>query len=200
VKKRAFTLLEILISLSLLTILLGTLFYAYFQLSKPEQAADSALMWHMEEEKFVQKRLTRLFETTQLLFSTDNRLVFTFENPPCKEPELSGRVIGTLFLDASSHTLALAVWPSIGQSPNYITPLLENVSSLSYSFYFPSNHALQVDPDKVGVAFPKSGWQSTWEKAYGTLPVMLKLDVRYLNSEESTVFVFDLPSTLMVSY
>lgn len=202
-KKRAFTLLEVLISCSLLTLLMGTLFFSYRQVASPLPKEEEESFWKVREESFVQKRLTRVFKTAETLFSTEKSLVFTFERPPSDNPYLSGTVLGALFHDPQENVLALTLWPDPQthlRTPSETTLLLENVKKATFSFYFPPPSTYHpVDPQKIGDSYPLTGWQDVWKKTYQTLPVMLKICVTYGN-DQTVDYIFDLPSQAMVTY
>src|ERR1700733_12934608 len=110
-KKRAFTLIEVVVSLTLLSLLLGTLFFYYRSLSTQKKGMSDHL-WALKEETFCEMRLRPLFSSCNSLFTAENsHLVFTCERKAEQDPLLSGKVLARLFWDQGSETLCITFWP-----------------------------------------------------------------------------------------
>lgn len=198
-KRKFFTLFELLLSLMLLAILLTTLFGWYRHISFGKKKINEKEMAAMEERYF-DKQLQKILPKANLkpCFFTDKdgSLIFTFDNGVQSNPALSGTVLGRLFLDATTHTVCLGIWPSNGDDePFQIRKLLSNVESMRFSFYWPVDpFALAVDPSKVGKPEPNPGWPQSWEKEFGELPPMMKIVLEH-PKERFQEFVFDLPQS-----
>lgn len=207
-KKRALTLIEVMISLGLLSLLIATLFFWYNNLSKRKEEF-LKLKNPLMEERYALQRLQKILPSaaTPFFTSTDNGLVFLFEHPLCANPHLSSQVLGKLYFDKEAQCLCLGVWPkpekeNAPKSPSYTTILLDGVSSCFFEFYYPPNPLkLTVDPEAVGKPQPFEGWQKEWLSTYQTLPALVKIcvtrDAVKGLKEHSFDYCFDLPATIV---
>ncbi|NGX54868.1 MAG: hypothetical protein KR126chlam2_00488 [Chlamydiae bacterium] len=207
-RRRYITLIEMLISLALLSFLLSSLFFWYHHLTIRHDTL-AKKKWPLVEERYCDQRLQKLFSHIKLqspFFTTRDDLVFIFDNGPHPEPLLSHQVLGRLYYDERNNTLSLGVWPlpkeeSVTPSENLV--LLDRVTSLSFSFYYPPQPSKKtVETEQVGHPVPDEGWQSIWQQAYTAFPAMLKLTVirEGKKEDERLVFAFELPGEQLISY
>ncbi len=167
-RKHSITLVELLISLSLLTLLLSTLFFWYrhhtVQKNKIEKLKHPYL-----EERYLWQRLDHIVLAAESpVLGDSSTLVFRFDRGVSRDPKLSDRVVGKIYHDPGTRTLCLGVWPDFEDSkavtePSLSLTLLDEVDELKLRFYSPPNPFKKVvDPDQVGNPRPQDGWQSVW--------------------------------------
>lgn len=203
IKKRSLSLIEVMISLGLLSLLLSTLFFWYHSLTKQKEECRK-LKWPLMEERYAFQRLNSCVLKAELpFFTTESGLVFSFDHGVDSIPALSGKVLAHLYYDATSQQVRLGIWPMPNQdttftSPSYCTVLLEGVASCTFDFYQPADPFKQpVNPEEVGKSRPKDGWHQKWEAAYHTLPALVRIYIKRdpkKGLEEPTVhYCFDLP-------
>lgn len=180
-KRRALTLIELLLSLSFCALLTTSLFFWYRHLSqKKYELAQLTLPY--KEEQCAYQRLCRVFAKVELPFFTEEGVVFRFDRGIANHPRLSDRVLGKLYYDAPTQTLCLGIWPDLTQTEDPFSPsetllLLDQVESCLFSLYSPPPpFALPVDPEGVGQPKPLSGWQEVWLSDYETLPALIKIE------------------------
>lgn len=167
--RRPFTLLEVIIAMSLLAVIMTLLGYSYLQLQLLSLEQDK-----VEEKRYklayLQSRLASIIPKTVaeggngngFFFYTSGdqqgglfkdgsaSLVFVYDNGLDLQPEFSNEVIGRLYLSPQGQ-LVLASWPLPKRwSKSEMPPvkkevLLEGVSQLRFSFY----NAPEVDRSKV---------------------------------------------------
>jgi Protein of unknown function (DUF1494)/Prokaryotic N-terminal methylation motif len=207
-KKRSFSLIEMVISFALLSLLLTTLFFWYHSLSKRREEV-GRLRAPLMEERYTHQRLQWVIPKAESPFfiGEDGSLVFLFDRGPCPLPDLSGKVLAKLYHDPSLRTLCLSIWPkptqdNLRQLPMQTVVLLDGIASCSFEFYSPPDpFQLPVDPDAVGSLEPTAGWQNQWRAAYQSLPAFVKLilvrDSQQGLEERSIEFLFDLPVPLI---
>lgn len=208
-RRSHFTLIEMMISLAFLTLLLSSLFiwYRHLTLGREERMRRE---WRAKEELYLDLQLGKILPNANLkpcFFTSEQEglrsLVFSFDNGAQEEKMLSGSVLGKIFLDESSHTLCLGIWPNPEtreKFPCETRVLLEGVKTLSFEFYFPPNALkLGVDPQKVGAYQPREGWQQEWESSYALLPPMMQVIIERLppkekkEKEKKLIFSYELP-------
>lgn len=189
-KRRAFTLIELLTALGLLSVMLASLFFWTRQLTVSRAQQENAV-WPSRLCRYADQRLTQTLPKATGSFCTqEGALIFTFDNGPHPDPALSGEVLGKLYL--SDHgALCLGIWPKDAPEPAETHVLLKDVEELTFSFYYPPQTRLQVNPDQVGKATPKELWQSTWELEYATLPAMMQLSFVYREEKQTFGYDFD---------
>jgi hypothetical protein len=175
--KRLFSLLEVVIGLSLTALLLTILFNTYREISlmqgKVKQVRDQ-IHW----ELITQLRLNQVFETLSLgslfytedpkfqarLFMTQNPypvLHFKFDNGVDRDPQFGGVVMASLGLHDGDFSLLLK-----GQRKEVFLP---NAKDVKFSFYDPT----------------KKTWLCNWQGV--GFPAMIKMEVN------NTSFTFILP-------
>jgi hypothetical protein len=202
-RRRCLSLIEVVISLGLLTLLLSTLFFWYRSLMQQKYEL-AALKSPLVEEKYAEQRLNHILTRSQLpLFSTypDHSLVFLFDRGICPQPDLSGKVLGRLFFEESKKSLYLGVWPDPAknkESPCQTTLLLDKVNKCDFMFYYPPDPFKKtVSPEEVGKPKPREGWQAAWKEGYRIQPAMIKItierDVKINGKNHVCEYVFDLP-------
>jgi prepilin-type N-terminal cleavage/methylation domain-containing protein len=180
-KKRALTLLEVMISLVLASILLTTLFSFYKQLffSRAEIQKSKELIL---DRILMQERLSQIFakvvpeieEEKGLIFYTSEKpstlsdaLCFVYDNGIDPNPSFCGLLKGTLYLSKEKN-LTLQTWPGREEI------LLDSVEALQFSFF----------------DLEKKQWKQEWLGEKEGLPAMIKLTLKNKQKEE---FVFFLP-------
>lgn len=204
-KKRPFSLLEMMISLSLLAFLLGTLFYWYSTLSRQKGELDRT-MAPLLEERYAKQRLSAILsKIEQPFFSSGDSLVFIFDRGPCLEPKLSSGVLARLYFDRDQKKLCLGVWPKpekekAEQLPCETTTLLDGVENCSFNFYFPPDpFQLSVSPEEVAKPAPREGWQSAWQAEFKKLPAIIRIVIKRDRSkgieDHEVEYLFDLHAT-----
>lgn len=215
-RKHALVLIEVLIALLLLSLMASFLFIGYRQISDHTQIYQEATR---REEKIAnaQQTLTRVF--SQVVLDQDNKLyscfytpseqgqlIFTFDNGIDKDPLFSSQILGKLYVD-EVHRLCLTMWPLPGRwnsQPPMVRReiLLDHVDSLAFSFYYPPPpHPLEINPGPIiqGLEHPEPqmGMQTKWLLAYRKLPAIIKLNIRYQESDDDIPihFSFLLPGS-----
>lgn len=209
-RRSNFTLVEVMISLTLMTLLLSCLFSWYRSMVSSKAELSHAKVPVMEEHYFtkrVQEMLTKSTlqkgaEEDITLFYHEiesNALVFTFDNGPCRQPLLSNLVMGKLYLDREKDLLCLGLWPlaNRGKAPSFTFVLLDQVTKLSFEYYYPPDHfRFEVDPDATLQPSPKEGWQNEWLKKYEKLPALVRVNVERNACDKS--YLFDLGAPIIL--
>jgi prepilin-type N-terminal cleavage/methylation domain-containing protein len=207
-KKRAFSLIEMVIALGLLSLLLSTLLFWYHSLTQ-KKTEFNRLKGPLMEERYAYQRLQNLLPKAELpLFTIElgGGVLFVFDKGVDVKPELSGRVVAYLYHDEATHSLCLSLWPysmlsetpSVPPPPILISPLLNGVEACSFHFYLPPDPFRQpVNPEEVGRVRPSEGWQQRWADEYNKLPAMVKICITR-NAQEGCPlhtfeYLFDLP-------
>ncbi len=141
---KTLTLLEVMIALSLATILISAVMTCYYQISKKKITAQELKKSSLSVE-LMRQRLIHLFAAAA---SAENpsfytgahpqaiglSLIFTFDNGVDHTLEFCNDVMGMLYQNANRE-LCLASWGAQGGTRNEI--LLENTEGLSFSFFDP---------------------------------------------------------------
>lgn len=172
-QRRCFTILELLIAMTLTIVVLSFLTYFYQQVSAMNTEMDKT-QTDSFERRYIEYRLSRILPRTvsptdrnvSFLFFTNpdpggifkegtTSLVFTFDNCVQLNKEMAYLVIGRLYLDRDGN-LILAKWPVAKRwNPGEIPPmhkeiLMTNVDSLAMSFYVPPESGkYRIQPSKV---------------------------------------------------
>lgn len=159
-RKRAMTLLEVMIAMVLTMLLLSTLSYMFLFVEKINQQSESKqerafaslyleerlnyLLRHAYSPRSVDHHYYFFTSQTQdgaLFKPGTSSLVFSFDNGNVVNKPFAGHVIGRLYVNHMSQ-LVLAVWPlptdqKKQDSPVHKEVLLNNVSSLEFFFLVP---------------------------------------------------------------
>lgn len=219
VKKRYVTLLEMLIAMSLVSVLLVFLFGFYREMDLM-QSHLAVVQKENFKLLYVQKRLSNVImeagaidkiigKRRSLLYTPQTDLVLIYDNHVNRLPYFSNYVLGRLYVDKDKN-LCLSSWPSpemwkeegfmIERSPINKEVLLRNVEKLSFEFFVPPIfNDLVVDPEEVGTdkkqKIPKAGgWLDEWSLEYDQLPAMVKVILKIKEDKkkeaEQVVFVF----------
>ncbi len=189
--KRSFSLIEVMISLSLVSLLLTSLFFWYNHLTSGKRELQEK-QWLLVEERYCHQRLNKIFSTCDRpLFTSDEQLpnlsrgslVFTFDRGIADDPLLCGRVLARLYHDPEKNRLCLGLWPYSEklQEPSETYILLTDVSSMEMSFYRPPSH-------DTPVRTPHAGSHHRWNDE--TLPAIIELQLAH--QERHLTFAFDL--------
>lgn len=191
-RKRSFTLVETLIGMGLLAMLLGFFFFWSHQLQIQKLEFDKTLSSVMEES-LLQERLAKLFSKHEAshFYTDQEQLILTFNNGIQREPHLSGVVLGHLFFDRQSQTLALGIFPLAEELPHQVQVLADEVDCVEWSFYSPPHsNSLVVDPEEIASVTPSSGWHSSWPEVYACPPALIQLTLS--KGETTRLYSFDL--------
>ncbi|MES2344548.1 MAG: type II secretion system protein GspJ [Chlamydiota bacterium] len=182
-KKRALTLLEVMISLVLASILLTTLFSFYRELfftrAKMQKNKEVVFQRMLTQERLSQvfsKVLAEIEEKKGLVFYTTEHasalgpvLYFFYDNGIDPNPSFCGALKAMLYLSTDKN-LTLYTWPDRKEV------LLENVESLQLSFF----------------DIKKKVWKEEWLGEKEGLPAALKLSLKTKKIDE---FIFFLPGS-----
>lgn len=189
-QKRLFTLLEVLISLTLTTIILGVLLSAYFQAQSLSRDGEK-LQREIQPKRALAARLEEIFfnlETPKLneqFFFTpaEGELLFSYNNGANLDPAFSGEVLGRLFLDDKGHLVMLTwpprkLWPEGGFPSFRREVLLENVEAVQFQFFATAKDTLTAR------------WVESWTRESQDLPGIIQLMITLKGSSAETFFFF----------
>lgn len=217
-RRRFFSLIEVLISLALMSIILTTLSYFYYQVnllhiaSQKEQSkafrlryAESRLGDTLPKTVSPKDPLNDFYFYTSTSSESiyqqgSHYLVFTFDNcVNLVDPLFSNHVLGQIFVDNKKNlTLSLAPSPNKWETnqpvPVQREVLLENVESISFELFAPPEHTNQNDPSSTTeqeVPETTGGWVQEWKQSYNRLPAIVKILLKMTNNE-TKILVFPL--------
>lgn len=210
-KKHAFTLLEVMISLSLLSILLVTVLgiYRYVDYTQKKVAIEEQnnfkLLYAQHRlSEVIPKAVSKTKGKEDYYFFTQKNpeglthLIFVYDNGADASPIFSGPVIGKLYLEPNGE-LYLATWPLISREPSNPPMrkelLLNGVSQIQYKFYMPplsekkQNESQSSSSNKVS-----NIWVSEWpidhsQEELNTLPALVKIFIKIKNEDLTFAFV-----------
>jgi type II secretory pathway pseudopilin PulG len=182
-RKRALTLLEVLIGLSLAGVLLTTLFSFYFQIFHTKIDLQKAKQV-VEARAWTQQRLVQAFgrvvaevEEGGLVFYTTVHpealgpaLVFYYDNGVDRDLNYCGEKKAMLYLNQKKQ-LTLLTWPKRREV------LLENAASLRFSFY----------------DLKQREWKEAWAREGEKLPAIIKMEIALSKAKQPSEFAFFLP-------
>lgn len=200
IKRKSITLIEVLISMGLLVLLMGSLLSIYLDMSKMDilVTKDKQLG---EEYRRLDSRFIEIFthllppEKDKIFFYTEGEeLIFCYDRGAQVDPTFSGVVLGKLFVDETG-ALVLYTWPlgeKEGVPPVLKERLLEEVEQLLFTFYVPPKKDIVIESQAIGeeVLVPPSGFLHHWVREYEKLPPLVYLRIVGKNSFD---FVFYLP-------
>ena len=164
--KRSFSLIEILIAFSLLSILLSSLFVCF-----KNQLLFFSRNDELEKSTFTKVMLHDYLSSVFLeipinkqknnLYSFEDQLFFTFNNGSNKNHEIANYVNGKLYVDKENKNLYLEINSQESDSKQKKL-LLKGVETLTFNFI----HPITYQP------------QSTWEQSDPPLPLALSIKVK----------------------
>ena len=200
-KKHPFLLLEILVALSLMTMLLSVLFSFLVQSLRVENRMGKARGLILERQNLqvrMQDILTSLRVTgcgsalyTQKFPKEEGySLVTLFDNGIDPEPPFSGAVIGRIYID-EDHNLALSYWPSNSDEKERRwrkETLFSNVSEMQLLFLNPDEKEHFIHTDR-----PKVLWDRSWSKGKTAPPSMVRMMLK--QNDEIFEFAFRLANS-----
>ncbi len=194
-RRSAFTLVEVVISMTLFALLLSSLFFWYRHLTYQKGEVER-IKRPLIEEHFAWQRLDQVLSKAEAPFFTDHEgVIFYFDRGVGSDPALSDTVIGKLHYDERLQILSLTIWPADPEErePTQSFTLLDKVTEYSYQFYSPPPLDQKVvDPEQVGKPRPIVGWgNSTWN--FDELPALVKLKIKRDTEEREMVFDLDHP-------
>ncbi len=189
-KKHSLTLLEVCIAISLLGILLSSLWSMYRRWMSTYQIQQEKQI-HIHKILFLKQRLEQIAtslaaipaeneqETNTLFTPKQNSeglptVCFSYQNLLDFDPSFNGKVWSLLYVDPHKR-LCLATW-----APDHKTRvdiLLDSISSLSFAYFDPQTNL----------------WRDDWPESLEHLPLWMKLQV---NGENSIDLLFRLQQSL----
>lgn len=221
-KKRDFTLLELLIAMTLTALILMTLSFFYrstimigYDLDKIKVRQFYLRYAENRLVDVIPKILPKKGKSNEFLFysldSNDSdiskpgsrNLLFTFDNGVSLNKPFSNQVIGRLFLDPEGR-LILAYWPIPSRwESNEPIPvkkeiLLEKVDNLTFEFFVPPENKEdnKKTPKSTPSPEPKGAWtQENWLKDYDSLPAMVNIHVILEGDEKVRTFSYPLSNS-----
>lgn len=166
-KKYSITLIEVVIALSILSVLIFTLFSLYRNLSKGEEKLTRSMMKVYEKHQCYAV-LQRIFSQLQLEEETfyteadpvkrENALVLKWNNAVQMNPELSGPIEGKIYSKEGTLYLQYLKKNKVLDE----MPLFENVESMNFQFY-------NVELNE---------WMKNWDKQAKSFPAIVKIDFK----------------------
>jgi type II secretory pathway pseudopilin PulG len=199
-KKRAFLLIEILISLALMSILLSFLFTAMSRSSHFKAKIDKARSVLIERQH-LQIRLQDLFlaiqdaslYTKSLHKEKRESLIAIFDHGIDPDPAFSGPILSRIYLD-ESHNLCLALWPLEDEKKKLLWRneiLLKNVDDYQFQFLGGKTGKNLV------VVNSELAWHSHWSKKQSANPSMIRLLVQSQGVPLSFAFFLASPEPII---
>jgi hypothetical protein len=131
-RKRTLTLLEVLLAATLLSILMGCLFYSQKEAAVINNHIGQIKQNLLIEERFRLKLGIILNKKTDLKWH-EAGLLIQYDNGVDMDAAFCGPVISHLFYD--NHKILLVTWPLEAAAPERVEVLLEQVNNLSFFFY-----------------------------------------------------------------
>lgn len=209
VKKRFFTLMELLIALSLAVMITGVLLYYYYQMSKVSVLSDQATVKAFRM-RYLQDRLQDLSlrmippkdknsyflvgnNLPSIFQSEGANLIFSYNNGVVFDQNLSNEVLGRLFVDPKGK-LILMTWPSRDKwEPHSIPPfhkeiLAENVKRVDFDFFIGSSDPREQSPYELS----PGRWEHNWRREFKALPAMIRFKVTFGEQTKPVIFSFPL--------
>lgn len=175
--KRGFTLMEVLIALSLLGVVLGGLMYTYKQLTKEDKKTSEALDVMLRRHTAC-SRLQQIFSLliqdesgASLVTKRENEktlLHLSWDNKAQAQIAISGHVNGIL---SQKQDALVLTYLDKNAGPLFEEILLDQIKSFKVKFFDAKNF-----------------WQETWDKEF--LPVMLMIEIE--EKEKSYTWQFPL--------
>ncbi len=199
IKKRFFTLIEVIVSLTLITIVITILFGYFTKISKVEQEIED-IKKIVYKKSNLQIRLNNIFaqlyskDFNQIPFYTEVEkneknlsLCINFDNGVDPDPNFSDVVKAKIFIDKNSN-LILEIWSK--DKKTKITRkeiLFTAVNNLEYKFL--SSNDLQMKSYEIEKITDTLYWYNFWPKERNTTPSVI-----YMKINKDLDFAFFLPS------
>jgi hypothetical protein len=204
-KKRCFTLMEMLVTLFLFSLLASSLLFWYKRVSMGayEQKAHYKPIF---KEQLAYRNLQKIFHhipshlsgNPSIFFSQQEgdgstSLIFTLDNGVWIDPYLSHHVFAKLHLH--NRGLYMTIWP---QLPHEVDPsdhshqflVLDDIDSLSYSFLAPesltSSHEFSTHS--------QGGWYASWPREAESKPALVQVKIQ---SNQAHSWIFDLKEPII---
>lgn len=221
-KRRAFTLLELLIAMTLTSLILMTLSFFYrstimigYDLDKIKVRQFYLRYAENRLVDVIPKILPKKGKSNEFLFYSfdgndsdiskpgSRNLLFSFDNGVSLDKPFSNQVVGRLFLDPKGR-LILAYWPMPSrwesQEPLPVKKeiLLENVNSLNFEFFVPPENKEDNKAPTKNTPSPESkgAWtQENWLKDYEALPAMVNIHVILEGETKPRTFSYPLSNS-----
>jgi len=218
IKKRPLTLVEVLIAISLSSLIMTALFYFYekaarldIAIQKLEQKVLSMRMLESQLMRILPRSVSMdeagykdfVFltgQSDQIGKSGTPYLLFSYDRDVDIDPLFANIVIGRLFIDKKSR-LILATFPAPTRWPENKSPppmkkmvLMENVDNIAFSFYEPPPSKPKSDRKSLrGVIIqdPEPGFTKEWKNEYAGLPAIMKMEIE--SQGETRKLAFNLP-------
>jgi hypothetical protein len=187
---RAFTLLELIIAMSLTLIIMSTLMYFYSDLTKismqTQQLNDKHFYWQYAGSRLAEilpkivgpsakntGKETEDFrfysiDESNLTKAGSQSLVFAYDNGVSLDKLFSNVVIGRLYVDKNNQ-LTLAYWPAPSRWTEKTLPpmkkeiLKQNVASISFEFFIAPDKSVEKKPGSSTSdlePMPKGAWRT----------------------------------------
>ncbi len=185
--RQSLTLLEVMIALSLTSVMLFFLFGFFREITVKNHEAEKIQEKFFSQEK-AHMRLSGLFSEflefsdAQALLYTDVKeaspsLLGTFYAPVDADPLFSGALLATLYLSRKG-ALELEISPLGEEGKSKKETLLENIQEIAFSFF----------------DLEKKVWKDKWEKGSSRFPAMIQITLTQKNKEPKLHFAFFLSS------
>lgn len=203
-RKSSMTLLEVLVAMTVLSVLLVVIFGFFRELT----VLDTFTKFQQEKvfkKSYVEFRLAHFFsniineadsQNKKFAFYIDpqdltggnskfSSLVFTYDNGVRLLPQHSGHQRARLYLDHKKR-LCLASWPNEDQKEAQYEAmqkeiLLENVESLKFSCFAPYIPAKEDSGTLTPPGMIRNSWQEEWPVSYKSMPALIKMTLLVKN-------------------
>ncbi|MCB1136028.1 MAG: prepilin-type N-terminal cleavage/methylation domain-containing protein [Chlamydiia bacterium] len=182
------TLIELLISMALLSVLMTVLYAVYGQVQSLQRSVEAqreeSFRWRQAKGRLLSSlshaskkgKKSAFYSEGVSALAPMGSLVFTWDNGVDIKPEFAGMVLSRLYVDESQR-LCLAIWPIQSEEPDYRMRkevLMEHVKEWSFAFFLPSAGGGE---DKV------SGWLEEWAKERDGIPPMVRIKLELENGD-----------------
>jgi hypothetical protein len=216
---RYFTLLELIIAMSLTILVLTVLTFFYQQVSLTGTQLDK-LQKESFQMRFLENRLSHVLQRAvpesekdfvfmsvpaELGLTKSPSLMLTFDNGVDIDKSFANHVLGRIYID-SRNRLMLAYWPSPSRWNGNPAPpmkkevLMDGVEEVSFEFFIAPDKTGETAPPKEGEKIleptPKGGWRiEPWSAEFKQLPAIVRMTLTLANTKEKIEFVIPLPNT-----
>lgn len=223
IKRRHFTLIEMLISMALTALILSSLMFFYREITYMNALYDQDQQESFRR-RFLENRLSDILpkavyeknEKKDFIFfsqpdfhntfkNNSPSLIFTFDNGVDRDKNFSNHVLGRIYLDPEGN-LTLGMWPSPSRWEEGETPpmkkeiLMQDVKNLSFRFFIPQEReqspvANNNKNQKVEPA-PRLSWVDKWQQNYQQLPAIVEVNITYMQGkkERKLTYAYPLPN------